>query len=774
MQQIASKQPDSAASILPLDPKAGDSNKSAFHEALDLHQDSRENALLLTNARDDRRQDRNARQDASNESNASLEQSAISTRDTKNSQETIENKSLNRINEETNTLEIDQDLNKDKPQELVTKNTDKDNQSSETEIKTANSKLAEQEIKNIAQETTQQYENYQQSAEFDFVSYVSKVVEFESGKAISDAYERANLTDKNISADAIEVFDDLLAVSQQSSLESIEQNQVKLEISLEELQLLLDLQVENSDASKSTQIELSVVDEEKVQALISSMLLQLQKDGSGKGDDKLQESAQIIEEITEEISLPTPEALIALDQTLLKQIIGSNAVDSKDKASLINNTAPNVQVLAQINAQASAIGSETENNKTQKSVRDVAIINDEGSALIVNNTTLMKTMTGEITNALDTENIKVKKVVPVVKGLDSELSHSKVEELDDNIFSKISQIPNELGAKSNEPNKVIISLENTRSPLQNTLALDEEKLQAAVTNLKERLENTMQALKVSEKGNEFIAALQAGVKELKQQLSQGREPGIDLNALAEKALSSAAIESDQAIKLKVEEAVKQVNAVLNLANSINSSSAQLQTFAQNFSNNDTGGNISQVEGTKIANGVNATANTNSMTSTQQAVIDRAINIFKADGQQQLAEKVRWMVNAKNATAEIRLDPPDLGGMQIKVNLSGDSAQVNFSVQSNAAKDALDQAVPRLREMLQEQGIELGESSVEQGNDQQQFASNEQDQKASNNAVVERQNLGDNEVASDSKMAIETPIINQRIHSNGIAGIDYYA
>lgn len=52
-------------------------------------------------------------------------------------------------------------------------------------------------------------------------------------------------------------------------------------------------------------------------------------------------------------------------------------------------------------------------------------------------------------------------------------------------------------------------------------------------------------------------------------------------------------------------------------------------------------------------------------------------------------------------------------MQVRVNVSGDSASVNFIVQSPQARDALAQAEPRLREMLAEQGINLGESFVSQ-------------------------------------------------------------
>ncbi|MDT0593814.1 flagellar hook-length control protein FliK [Glaciecola petra] len=758
MQQIASKQPDSAASVLPLEVKAEATSKSAFHEALDLHQDSKSNTSMLNAVRDDRRQD------ASADTNASFEQSEMSLRNTKNTQEATEQISPNNKNEKTGKVERGQTSSNDKAETLDATNIDQDKKNSEQEIKSSKIELARQGQQEVAQDQTNK--DKQQKAEFDFISYVSKVAEFESGRDISDAKEFNNIDDKSVSANAIKIFDDLLVVSQQASLDASEQNQVQLEISLVELQLLQGLQAGTAEANQATQVELSVVDEDKVKALISSMLLQLQKDSMGTVEGELQNNTKIASQTFKE--------MIDLDKTLMEQIMGAKAVEANGKAILASDNELNAQGIAQINVQANTTQNNTESLITSNVITDETIVNDKTLAALPRNETLNKSKAEAIAATFDIENTELKKGTVITQGLDAELALSNQDEIDDNVLSKMSQRSTELANKTAEQNKVIISVENTKAPLNNILALEEDKLQATLANLKERLENTAQALKTPEKGNEFIAALQAGVKEFKQQLGQGREPGIDLNALAEKALSSAAIESDQAIKLKVEEAVKQVNAVLNLANAINSTSAQLQASVQNVSNNDIAGNISQVEGTKIANGVNMAANTNSASLSQQAVIDRAINIFKADGQQQLAEKVRWMVNAKNATAEIRLDPPDLGGMQIKVNLSGDSAQVNFSVQSNAAKEALDQAVPRLRDMLQEQGIELGESSVEQGNDQQQFASNEQEQHANSDVVVRRQDLASDEQVSDNEVALETPIINQRIHSNGIAGIDYYA
>src|SRR5690606_34141177 len=67
-------------------------------------------------------------------------------------------------------------------------------------------------------------------------------------------------------------------------------------------------------------------------------------------------------------------------------------------------------------------------------------------------------------------------------------------------------------------------------------------------------------------------------------------------------------------------------------------------------------------------------------------------------------------------ADIRLDPPDLGSMSIRVQVQNDQAQVTFQVQNPQARDMLEQALPRLREMMAEQGIQLTDGQV---NDQQQ-------------------------------------------------------
>lgn len=86
---------------------------------------------------------------------------------------------------------------------------------------------------------------------------------------------------------------------------------------------------------------------------------------------------------------------------------------------------------------------------------------------------------------------------------------------------------------------------------------------------------------------------------------------------------------------------------------------------------------------------------------------------------QLKDRVMYQVQQKIQTAEIRLAPEELGSVQIKVNLQQDQLSVQFVVQQAQAKEALEQQMPRLKELLQQQGVELTDSQVSQQQQQQQ-------------------------------------------------------
>lgn len=62
-------------------------------------------------------------------------------------------------------------------------------------------------------------------------------------------------------------------------------------------------------------------------------------------------------------------------------------------------------------------------------------------------------------------------------------------------------------------------------------------------------------------------------------------------------------------------------------------------------------------------------------------------------------------------AELRLQPEELGSLQIHLRLHSDQAQIHFVTASQQVKAALEAALPHLRSLLDESGIHLGQSSV---------------------------------------------------------------
>lgn len=78
---------------------------------------------------------------------------------------------------------------------------------------------------------------------------------------------------------------------------------------------------------------------------------------------------------------------------------------------------------------------------------------------------------------------------------------------------------------------------------------------------------------------------------------------------------------------------------------------------------------------------------------------------------QVSQKVVWMVGGANQTASLTLNPPDLGPVQVVLNVNNDQATVAFSSATPEVREALENAMPRLREMMSDAGVMLGEASV---------------------------------------------------------------
>jgi flagellar hook-length control protein FliK len=81
---------------------------------------------------------------------------------------------------------------------------------------------------------------------------------------------------------------------------------------------------------------------------------------------------------------------------------------------------------------------------------------------------------------------------------------------------------------------------------------------------------------------------------------------------------------------------------------------------------------------------------------------------------QVGQKVVYMVGSEEQTASLTLNPPDLGPLQVVLSVTNDQASVTFSANQEEVRQALENALPRLREMMSESGIALGNATVNAG------------------------------------------------------------
>ena len=280
--------------------------------------------------------------------------------------------------------------------------------------------------------------------------------------------------------------------------------------------------------------------------------------------------------------------------------------------------------------------------------------------------------------------------------------------------------------------------------------LSPQSAQKATEAFAERMVATMPS---GQQQQAVKANIIAGINEFQQQVEQGIEPGIDLSGIVADAAKDAAVSTEMVASMtaKVD---SQASQFLNLM-------SQTQASAQHAIL----GLVAQTDTVMQENSqLRAEA---SKTQQQFEGFDKAVNIHKSEGQQQLNEKIRWMVNARNTMAEIRLDPPELGSMQVRVNVAGDAASVSFVVQSQQAKDALAEAMPKLRDMLSEQGIELGDAEVRKDNS----SNNEHGQQLAGEANQGRGERGENDGLDEME---GTRVIEQPVTRAAKGGIDFYA
>lgn len=117
----------------------------------------------------------------------------------------------------------------------------------------------------------------------------------------------------------------------------------------------------------------------------------------------------------------------------------------------------------------------------------------------------------------------------------------------------------------------------------------------------------------------------------------------------------------------------------------------------------------------------------------------------------LAERVMMMQARGMKFAEIHLDPPELGSLQIRIRLNQDQAHVSFHAANPQVREALEAQVNKLRDLLETQGVQLGDVDVsDQSQGESQMAALARAVQEEQARAAQNQREGDADITTETQ------------------------
>jgi flagellar hook-length control protein FliK len=148
----------------------------------------------------------------------------------------------------------------------------------------------------------------------------------------------------------------------------------------------------------------------------------------------------------------------------------------------------------------------------------------------------------------------------------------------------------------------------------------------------------------------------------------------------------------------------------------------------------------QLTGTSNATPVSAPAARLEGNNTTPIRIETPVS--HANWSNELGNKLTWMATAQRQQADLVLNPPQLGRIEVSLTISGDQASAIFVSPNAEVRELLEGSLPRLREILSGAGIQLGQAQVG-AESQSQFAN--QDPRGNGGASGNARILGNEDV-----------------------------
>lgn len=132
-------------------------------------------------------------------------------------------------------------------------------------------------------------------------------------------------------------------------------------------------------------------------------------------------------------------------------------------------------------------------------------------------------------------------------------------------------------------------------------------------------------------------------------------------------------------------------------------------------------------------------------------------------QAEFADKVVWVAGRKEQWAELSLNPANMGTVEIRLSMTEEGAGAQFFSPHAQVREALEAAMPRLREMLSQAGIVLQDASVRD----QSLPRRDSSEGQSGRPPGDPRNPGDDQPRRDVSLPSHRP-------RTGVGLVDYYA
>jgi flagellar hook-length control protein FliK len=98
-----------------------------------------------------------------------------------------------------------------------------------------------------------------------------------------------------------------------------------------------------------------------------------------------------------------------------------------------------------------------------------------------------------------------------------------------------------------------------------------------------------------------------------------------------------------------------------------------------------------------------------------------VDLANSQWANKFSEHIIWLGHQGIKSALIKIHPEDLGPLEISIKVVKDSASININSHSSHVRDLVDQALPKLREMMSEQGLNLSDVHIGSDTNARQFS-----------------------------------------------------